>query len=361
MTTISVPLKTNSYSIIVGKNILPQLGTSLKSLSLGQDAVIMTHPWLLRRYGAGLKKTLEQNGFSCSVFLVPEGEKSKSVKTAFHLIEKIARHDVFKRPFIVAFGGGVIGDLAGFVAATYKRGVPYVQVPTSFLAQIDCAIGGKVAIDLKFGKNLVGAFYQPRCVYSDVALLSTLPQRQLRNGLAEAIKYGIIDDPKLFDYIESHCEKLLRGNLNSLLKVVVKSSQIKAKVVSQDEKETKGIRTILNFGHTVGHAIEAAGQYRVYQHGEAIALGMRIASRISRDLGMLSQKNFERIDGLLTKAGLPKTIQKIKVNQILKMMKHDKKFIAGKNRFVLAKQIGKVHVVEGIDLKIIQRAISVCA
>ena len=357
MTIIDVPLKNNPYPIIVGKNILPKLGSYLKSLSIGGDAVIITHPSLYRRYGSVLKKTLDHNGFSVCVLTVPEGEKSKSVKTAFNLIEKIARRDVLKRMFIIAFGGGVIGDLAGFVAASYKRGIPYVQVPTSFLAQIDSAIGGKVAIDLSIGKNLVGAFYQPRCVYSDVALLSSLPLRQIKNGLAEAVKYGIISDSKLFDHIETYCQKLLKGDLNSLCHVVVRSSEIKAEVIAQDEKETKGIRTLLNFGHTFGHAIEAAGQYRRYQHGEAIALGMRIASNVSNKLGMLSRRDEERINGLLTQVGLPQKIKKLKATSILNMMKHDKKFITGKNRFVLVAKIGKVKVVEGLNPKMIREAV----
>jgi len=193
----------------------------------------------------------------------------------------------------------VIGDLAGYVAASFRRGIPYVQVPTTFLAQIDSAIGGKVGIDLPCGKNLVGAFYQPKLVFSDVACLSTLPVRQVRNGLSEAIKYGIIDDAPLFAFIEKHHKALLKADVKKMTELVERCSRIKAKIVAADEKETKGIRSFLNFGHTLGHAIEAAGGYDRFQHGEAIALGMRMAAEISVRSKLLSASQAERINHLI--------------------------------------------------------------
>ena len=273
------------------------------------------------------------------------------------LLERIAAQDVHKKIFIIAFGGGVIGDLAGYIAATYKRGVPYIQVPTTLLAQIDSAIGGKVGIDLKTGKNMAGAFYQPKVVLSDVDFLKTLSQRQVRNGLAEAVKYGIIRDKILFTYIAKHYPKLLRLNPEALTKVVLKCSAIKADVVRQDERETKGIRTILNFGHTVGHAIEAASGYDHYHHGEAVALGMRVAADISTRLGLLNFKEAIRIHQVLDNIGLPQKIRKVSIKSILARMQHDKKFRAGKNRFVLATAIGRVKVLEGVPLRIVTQAI----
>ncbi len=357
MQQISIHLKENGYKIIVGTKILSTLGSTLRHLRPGTDAVIITNPSIQRYHGAGLVAGLRQNGFSVKVLEVAPGERSKSAQGAFKLLEAIARYDINKNIFIVAFGGGVIGDLAGFVAAIYKRGVPYIQVPTTLLAQIDSAIGGKTAIDLPVGKNLVGAFYQPKLVFSDIAVLSTLPKRQIRNGLAEAVKYGVIQDKGLFDYINAHAGALLKADEKIFTEVVLKCSRIKAKVITADEKETKAIRTILNFGHTVGHAVEAGAGYNFYHHGEAIALGMRVAAEISCRLNLLPASDAKKIGVVLSKLGLPERIKKVNFSQILDHMAHDKKFQAGKNRFVLATTIGRVKVVENVPLTVIKSAI----
>lgn len=354
---IPVTLKENSYKITVGANILSSLGAALKPLRLGTDAVIVTNPGIQKRHGAKLVAGLRNNGFAVKTIEIAPGERSKSAQGAFVLLSNIARYDINKKIFIVAFGGGVIGDLAGFVAAIYKRGVPYVQVPTTLLAQIDSAIGGKTAIDLPVGKNLVGAFYQPKVVFSDIATLSTLDKRQIRNGLAEAVKYGIIQDKSLFEYIDAHAAHLLKADPKIFTEVVLRCSRIKARVITADEKETKGIRTILNFGHTVGHAIEAGAGYDFYHHGEAIALGMRVATDISCRLNLLSRAEAKKIGALLSKLGLPKEIRKVKLPQILAHMAHDKKFQAEKNKFVLATAIGRVKVVENVPLSTIKSAI----
>ena len=357
MKTIDVQLKNNEYKIIVGKNILSQAGNFVNPLGIGRDAVIITNPVVAKYYGKSIISGLRKCQLTACLLTVPDGEKSKSAKFAIQLLEKIARYDVGKKIFILALGGGVIGDLSGFVAAVYKRGIPYLQVPTTLLAQIDSAIGGKVAIDLSVGKNLVGAFYQPKMVISDIAALSTLNVRQIRNGLAEAVKYGIICDAKFFDYIESHIDKIFELDPEVLTEIVLVCSKIKANIVMRDEKETKGMRTILNFGHTVGHAIEAAGSYSNYHHGEAIALGMRVAADISYRLGFLDKESVRRINSLLSRLGLPQRIKKIAFHQIFKFMAHDKKFRAGKNRFILATKIGSVKVVEGVPPNIIKTAI----
>ena len=357
MKTINVKLTSNGYKIVVGNNILSQLGEKIKPLKLGEDAYVITNAKINKLYGKQLQASLVKAGFSVKVFLVPDGEKSKSASEAMRLIERIAKYDVYKKPFVVAFGGGVIGDLAGYVAAAYKRGIPYIQVPTTLLAQIDSAIGGKVAIDLPIGKNLVGAFYQPRIVYSDVAVLKSLDNRQMRNGFAEAIKYGVIDDKQLFQYIFKNYKALLKKNLELLTPMVISCSQIKSKVVVADEFEKKNIRVILNFGHTVGHAIEAAGKYKQYQHGEAIALGMRIATDMSYQMGLLKDLDVKKINDLISMIGLPKKLKTLKVSQILNLMKHDKKFVSGKNKFILAQNIGEVKVVEGVSLDIIKKSI----
>ncbi len=355
--SLKVAVRDHSYKILIGHDCLLNLGAELKNLNLSGEALIVTHPILKKLYGKTLEKSLRLHDMGVTFLEVPEGEKSKSPKTFVALLEKIARQDVNKNIFIVAFGGGVVGDLTGFVAATYRRGVPYVQVPTTLLAQIDSAIGGKTAIDLPIGKNLVGTFYQPKLVFSDVALLSTLDKRQIRNGLAEAVKYGVISDRRLFDYMARHISKLLNSDEKVLEEIVYQCSRIKARVVEQDEKETKGIRTILNFGHTVGHAVEAAGQFKIYHHGEAVALGMRVAAELSVRLNFLTAKDAAILGGVLSDIGLPEKIKGIKLADILDHMRHDKKFVAGKPRFVLATGLGSVKVVEGISIADITAAI----
>jgi 3-dehydroquinate synthase len=356
MSEILLKCKDGAYPIIVAKGAKQDIPTYMNQLGLGKDAVIITHPVIYRLYGKSLSHSFVSKGYSVKVLNVPEGEKSKSADFALKLIEQIAAYDVKRKIFIVALGGGVIGDLAGFVAAIYKRGVPYIQVPTSFLAQIDSSIGGKTAIDLKHGKNLVGAFYQPRAVFTDPSVLSTLTKRQMQNGMAEAIKYGIIKDATLFRYIEDNYKPILANDSRKLLELVERCVKIKVKVVSEDEKETKGIRTILNFGHTVGHAIEAAGDF-YYQHGEAVALGMRVAARLSVLKGFLDPRSELRINSLISNIPLPDKVKNIKIPQILKLMQHDKKFVGNKNRFVLATSIGQVKVVGQISDDLILKAI----
>jgi len=357
MKTITVSLKENPYKILISPGSLSSIGRHIRSLNIGKDAVVITTAVIKRLHGKTLTDSLRRSGFTVKEFIVPDGEQSKSAKVAINLIEKIARYDVFKKIFVVAFGGGVIGDLAGFVAAVYKRGVPYIQVPTTFLAQIDSSIGGKVAVDLSVGKNLMGAFYQPRLVFSDVSVLKTLDKRQIQNGFAEAIKYGIIYDLSLFKFIEENYLKALEGNKAVLSNIVGRCSQIKTEVVLADEKETKGIRTILNFGHTIGHAIEAAGAFRQYEHGQAIAIGMRMATDISFQLGMVTEVTAGRINRILSQVGLPEKVTNQSLANILKLMKHDKKFISGKNRFVLVSRIGKVKVVEDLPMELIKSSI----
>ncbi len=360
MNKIKLALKENSYDIHVGYKILEKLGTIIKPLNVGHDAVVITNPGILRRYKNSISSGLEREKFSAKFLVVPDGERSKSAEQAFKLLNQIAAYDVGRKIFILAFGGGVVGDLAGFVASVYKRGIPYIQIPTTLLAQIDSAIGGKVAIDLPVGKNLVGSFCQPRAVVSDVAVLSTLSERQIRNGLAEAIKYGVITDKNLFNYLEKDYKDILSLKPAALIKLVTVCSRIKADVVKRDEKETKGIRTILNFGHTLGHAIESAGRYNQYQHGEAIAIGIHAAALISVNLQLFSRVQLKRLKDLIQAVGLPLYFKKISTSDILKAMRHDKKFVAGKNRFVLARDIGKVQVVMDIPLKIIEAALKEC-
>lgn len=354
---IKVALKQRSYDIVVGAGCLKQVPTYLNKLGLSKNALIVSHASIWRLHGKVLSSALNKAGYTVDVILVPQGERSKSSVWLIKVIEQIAAKDIKKKFFAIAFGGGVVGDLTGFAASIYKRGVPYIQIPTSLLAQVDSSIGGKTGIDLSVGKNLVGTIYQPKLVVADTDILKTLPKRQMVNGMAEIIKYGIISDAILFNYVQQSMSGFKQYSPQVLTTLVTKSAAIKAGVVSRDENESKGLRHILNFGHTVGHAIESAGGFDRYQHGEAIALGMRVAARLSVLLKSLSLKDEVRINDLISLADLPKRISGLGLKDILKHMSHDKKFVGSTNRFIIAKSIGKVSVVSGIDQKLIEQAI----
>lgn len=358
MPNLSVKLGKQSYSIKIGDNILTKIGIYLAPLDIGKNGIIITNPKIKRLYGNILKKSLIKNGVDVHILTVPDSESSKSYKTLTSLISRVAELDRGKKPFIIAFGGGVIGDLAGFVAAVYRRGVPLIQIPTTLVAQVDSSIGGKVAIDLPLAKNLVGAFYQPKIVISDISLLKTLPEREIKCGLSEIIKYSIISSRSFFDYLSRNIASLKKLQKKNLKYVIEKCCSIKSKVVSIDEKDVKGVRAILNYGHTIGHAIEAASGYKgAYNHGEAIAIGMVAAASISNKMGVLSAKELANIKNIINKAGLPIKTYKFKSLKILKAISHDKKFIHGINRFVLPVRIGKVKIVENVPKKIILEAI----
>lgn len=357
MRTLKLNLKNRSYDIMIGSGILKGLGRRLRKLNIGCDAYVITNNYLKKKYGVLLDKTLRAAGFTVKFRSVPDSEKSKSIGVVSSVINDITRYDKKRRIFIIALGGGVIGDLAGFIASIYKRGVPYIQIPTTLLAQVDSAIGGKTAVDSSRGKNLVGAFYQPRLVLSDVALLRTLDKRQVKSGLAEIIKYGIIKDPRLFAYLEKNYRAILSLKPAALEFVVGRSSRIKASVVERDERETRGLRTILNFGHTIGHAIEAAGGFRRYNHGEAVALGMLVAAEISRALGLADEGALKRIKKLMTACGLPVNIERLPVPGIIRMHYRDKKFVGAENRFVLIRDIGRIKIVRNVPLETIRASI----
>ena len=275
--------------------------------------------------------------------MVPAGETSKSLKTIQTVYDLLAAHRLERQSFIVALGGGVVGDLAGFVAATYLRGIAFVQVPTTLLAQVDSSVGGKVGVNLKAGKNLVGAFYQPRLVLCDLDALKTLPEREFRSGLAEVIKYGIIYDAKLFAQLERDLPKLLRREPQTLAAVIARCCEIKAEVVGQDETDG-GVRAILNFGHTIAHAIENISGYGKYLHGEAISIGQVAAAKLSCVLTGLSGRDAGRIRDLFKRAGLPyfKKLNAVQRRKLFAAMKLDKKVSGGEIKFVLAEKIGRV-------------------
>jgi 3-dehydroquinate synthase len=357
MVKLKVNLGQRSYPIIIGRGILKQLGRYLKKLNIGTDAFIITNNFLKNKYGAQLSRVLTRAGFNCHFKEVLDSEKSKSIETASLVIKDLARFDQKKRVFIIAFGGGVVGDLSGFIACVYKRGVSYVQVPTTLLAQVDSAIGGKTALDLDLGKNLVGTFYQPKLVLSDINFLKSLDKNQVRSGLAEVIKYAVIKDKKLFTFLEDKSKEINTGSPHALEMIVGVCSSIKARIVSCDEKETIGLRTILNFGHTIGHAIEAACSYQGYNHGQAVSLGMIAAVDLSSKLGLIDIKLAARIENLIKLYGLPTKLKGVSVVKIVAAHYHDKKFLGKENKFVLISGIGETKIVNNVRLDLVKEAI----
>jgi len=355
LNTVPVSLGDRSYQIVIGSGLLKRLGELCAELPLTHRAVIVTNPVVHRLYGAVVKASLARAGFDVALVQVPNGERAKSLSQAARLYQAFVRHRMDRRSAVIALGGGVIGDLAGYAAATYLRGLPLIQVPTTLLAQVDSSVGGKTGVNLRDGKNLVGAFYQPSLVVADIQTLKSLPPRQLRAGLSEVVKYGMIADSELFGYIESHLDQVLRGEEEPLAFLVARSCAIKAKVVEQDERE-EGLRAILNFGHTVGHAIEAATGYRRLLHGEAVAIGMVVATALSVMRGLCAEDDLQRLRSLLRRIGLP-TTSPSDLESIVKSIAYDKKIKNNMIYFVLTKGVGHVTVAPISDRRELRRAL----
>lgn len=345
MEIITVDLGVRSYNICIGSGILPELGGRyLKTLPVGKKVLVITNPKVRRLYGQIVKECLSGAGYAVLVGEMGDGEKYKTMATAERLYDLAYASGIDRLSPVVALGGGVVGDTAGFVAATYLRGVPLIQVPTTLLAQVDSSVGGKVAVNHPRGKNIIGVFYQPRLVLADVNLLKTLPPRELRSGLAEVIKYGVIWSEEFFSWLEENIEALLAGEAGSLVHVVRESCRIKAKVVEADETEG-GLRAILNYGHTAGHAVEALTGYKKYTHGEAVGIGMVVAARLARSLDLLDFSELSRIEALVRRVGLPHELpENLLVEDLVESFSHDKKVAGGKLTFVLPGRIGKVDI-----------------
>ena len=340
---VNVPLGDRSYRIRIGSGWLQHLGRECARLKLGARCAIITDTNVGKRFAKPAYNSLVRAGFDPSLIIVPAGETAKSLRSVHTCYDRLASHQLERKSFIVALGGGVVGDLAGFVAATYLRGLSFVQVPTTLLAQVDSSVGGKVGVNLSAGKNLVGAFYQPKLVLCDLETLRALPEREYRAGLAEVIKYGIIYDAHLFARLERDLPKLLRRDRDTLSSVIARCCEIKAEVVSQDETES-GLRAILNFGHTIGHALEAISSYDRFLHGEAISIGQVAAAHISAQVLGFPADDVARVTELFRRVGLPTTIKLTPYQRVrlFAAMKLDKKVSGGEIKFVLAKRIGKV-------------------
>ena len=348
---LQVRLGDRSYEIHIGPGLLALAGELIAEAAGGRGFVI-THPALYHMYGEALQEGLQPLPFE--PIFVPVGERQKSLRRATMLWDDLLARGADRKTVVAAFGGGVIGDLSGFVAATYMRGLPYVQMPTSLLAQVDAAVGGKVAINHPRAKNLIGCFYQPRLVIADVSVLTTLPARDYRAGLAEVIKTAIISDHEFFKWLEANVASISRRDIGCLSHIVRRCCEVKAEVVRLDERES-GLREILNLGHTIGHALETLMGYRALRHGEAVAIGLVAASRIAQSLDLLTLEEEARIAGLLTLLHLPTRIPGIAAAAILSSISADKKAIEGKPRFTLPLGIGRAEPGYEVDQAVLER------
>lgn len=346
METLTVALGPRSYPIHIGAGILRRAELFTAVLPQGRAAII-TNSTVAPLYLAPLRGSLESSGVSTLSIVLPDGEAYKDWRTLNVIFDALLENHCERKTALIALGGGVIGDLAGFAAAVYQRGVPYIQVPTTLLAQVDSAVGGKTAINHPLGKNMIGAFYQPLAVIADTDTLSTLPDRELAAGIAEVIKYGLIRDPEFFDWLEANVDALLKREPRALAYAIRRSCHNKAEVVAADERET-GERALLNFGHTFGHAIEAGLGFGTWLHGEAVAAGMVLAASLSQRLGLLPGADVERIASLLARAGLPTAAPELGTNRYLELMGHDKKVEGGKIRLILLRRIGEAFVTDAV-------------
>ncbi|ACX51806.1 3-dehydroquinate synthase [Ammonifex degensii KC4] len=354
MKTVRVELGDRSYPIYVGEGLLARVGELTRQHLPGRRLMVISNSTVTGLYGEVLKESLEAAGWKVLWAEMPDGEEHKNLATVSRLYDLAVEGELERGDAILAFGGGVVGDVAGFVAATFMRGVAWGQVPTTLLAQVDASVGGKVGVNHPQGKNLIGAFHQPRLVVADVDTLRSLPRREIASGMAEVVKYGVIRSASFFAWLEENVEALLSLAPEALTHAVATSCRIKAEVVAADEKES-GLRAILNFGHTVGHALEAMTDYVRFAHGEAVAIGMVVASRLARRLGLgFTAEEERRLANLLEAIGLPTSLPPgTDPRELLLFMQRDKKVKEGKLTFILPRHIGEVEIVREVPQEIL--------
>ena len=346
-----------SYPVVAGWGTIDTLGDRFTDLGLTNTAYIITDSNVMNRYARNVQRALQKRGIPAHIYIVPAGETSKSFELAQSIYHWLAELKAERGHTIVSVGGGVPGDLGGFIAATYLRGMPFVQVPTSMAAMVDASIGGKVAVNLPQAKNLVGAFYQPKGALADVQTLSTLGKRELAEGWAEAIKHGFILDASLVDLFEEHAEALMDNEPEIATEVIRRSMAIKANIVSQDERETLGIRILLNYGHTIGHALESSTEYGQYFHGEGVAVGMMGAATMAQEMGLHSQEIVDRQRRLLERFSLPTAAKGVPVEDILNGMSLDKKSQGGSNRWVMLEDVGRAVVRSDVPRELVEKTV----
>ncbi len=362
MKKLRVGLGKRSYNIYIGAENLQRLGSKLNQLfSSSQKILLATDENVNDLYASYLQEILEDFNFSVNKKVVEPGEPAKSLEVAEIFYDLLIENNFARDSIIISLGGGVIGDLAGFVAATFMRGINLIQVPTSLLAQVDSSVGGKVAVNHVNGKNLIGAFYQPRLVFIDVSVLKTLPEREFNAGMAEVIKHGFGLDKDYFHYIENHREEIISLDYNTLNSLIKRSCQLKKKIVEEDEKE-QGARAKLNLGHTIAHALETADNYNKFNHGEAVALGMVVEAYLAKNEGMLKQSAIDRLINLLQKFSLPVSLpERVSGLELLAIMQSDKKIRKGQIRFALPQKIGETAIYEGWKREKLLKAIKQAA
>ncbi|MBZ5507057.1 MAG: 3-dehydroquinate synthase [Acidobacteriia bacterium] len=354
---IHVRTKPNAYDVMIGAGLLRRAGREVRRVlpSLDSRVFVITSPNVRRHWGEALEKSLQEARLPYEVLEMHDGEPAKRLHTVEQLADRLVDAKADRRSLLVAFGGGVVGDCAGFLAAIFMRGIPVVQIPTTVVAQVDASIGGKTGVNLRAGKNLVGAFHQPRAVLVDPDILQSLTEREFRSGLFESLKCGVIRDHSLFDFMETNPKKILARNGRTMQRVIADSIRVKADVVSADEKES-GLRRILNFGHTIGHALEAATEYSHFLHGEAVALGMMAASHIARDAGLCSAETASRITSATLAYG-PLPPVACEVQDVMGRLGADKKTVGGTVHFVLPQKIGKVKISGDVPSGIVHDAV----
>jgi 3-dehydroquinate synthase len=344
VTRIQVESERGDYPIVIDPGLHHRLGACLREVIKGDQVGLVTHTKIDRLYGTPVRRSLAASGFRSITLRVPDGERYKTLAQVSRIYDALVRHRFERGATLIALGGGVIGDMAGFAAATYLRGIACVQVPTTVVAQVDASIGGKTGVDHPKGKNLIGAFHPPQMVCIDPEVLTTLSKREFVAGLAEVVKYGVIADARFFSDLEHHADALVRREAGAVFACIKRAAEMKAGVVSADERES-GLRKILNYGHTLGHALETLTGYRGCRHGEAVAIGMMFAARLSHHLGGMPQEEVERQADLLTRLSLPTEIPKgLKPRALLEAMAQDKKVSQGEIHFVLPEKIGSTRV-----------------
>jgi len=346
MQTVHVDLSQRGYDIVAGTNLLGRSQEITAGWVAARHAVVITDENVAEPYARVVGESLGEGGLDVDLIEVPAGEPTKSAAMAEQLWSKLLELGADRSSLVVAVGGGVVGDLAGFVAASYARGIDFVQVPTTLLAQVDSSVGGKTGINLPEAKNMVGAFWQPRGVLIDVDSLATLPDREFRAGLAEVVKYGVILDAEFFTYLEQHADQLNARDADVLTHVVARCCRLKADVVQADERETSGLRAVLNYGHTFAHALEAVAGYGELLHGEAVSIGMECAARLAHALGRVDDEFVGRQHKLLSALGLPTVTPDLPRDKLMQAMQSDKKAKHGRIRFVLPTRLGHVELVE---------------
>jgi 3-dehydroquinate synthase len=353
---ITVGLGQRSYPILVEPGLLASVGRLVAERLRPTTVAVITDSHVAPLYGSRVLASIENAGFGCRLITVPAGERSKSLARLQKLYQEMFDLRMDRRSGVVALGGGVVGDLAGFAAATFMRGIPFVQVPTTLLADVDSSVGGKVAVNHPVGKNMIGAFYQPLMVIIDPETLVTLPRAELRSGLAEVVKCGVILDSRFFRFLETRCREILGLEAEDISHCMRRCCELKAYVVEKDERDT-GLRAILNYGHTIAHALEALASFRGLRHGEAVAIGMVGTSYIAEEMGMVSSRVTERQRKLLEVFGLPTMLKNADGGAILKLLYRDKKTVGGRLRFILPLRIGKVEISDNVGEKVILRAL----